>query len=111
MTTPLEVNDAQIADWRATNYPYKVIAADIAAWARGQERGTVLPGNDFFAGDLAIVASASTWNRAKTFLAAVGVLYSDDGPYQVSLFPPGPVSPAGPDGRLIRLPSWPAPPT
>jgi hypothetical protein len=34
--TPVEVNDAQIADWRATNYPYKVVAAEIAAWARGK---------------------------------------------------------------------------
>jgi hypothetical protein len=84
MTTPLEVNDAQIAQWRNTNHPYKVVAAQIAQWARGQDRGTELPGNDFFAGDLDIVASASTWKRAKTFLAAVGVLYTNDGPYLVS---------------------------
>lgn len=84
MSTLVEVNDAQIAQWRATNYPYKVIAAEIAKWALEQARGTELPGNDHFAGDLAIVASASTWKRAKTFLAAVGVLYSDDGPYQVA---------------------------
>jgi hypothetical protein len=82
--TPVEVNDAQIADWRATNYPYKVVAAEIAAWARGQDRGTELPGNDFFAGDLEIAVSRSTWQRAKTFLAAVGVLYLNDGPYRVS---------------------------
>jgi hypothetical protein len=84
MTTPLEVNDAQIAEWRHTGHPYKIVAAEIAEWALKQDRGTALPGNDYFAGDLAIVASASTWTRAKTFLAAVGVLYSDDGLYQVA---------------------------
>jgi hypothetical protein len=84
MTTPVEVNDTQIAEWRHTGHPYKVVAAEIAEWAREQDRGTLVPGNDFFAGDLGIVASASTWNRAKTFLAAVGVLYTNDGPYLVS---------------------------
>jgi hypothetical protein len=84
MTTPLEVNDAQIAEWRHTGHPYKVVAAQIAEWALKHDRGTALPGNDFFAGDLGIVASASTWKRAKAFLAAVGVLYSNDGPYLVS---------------------------
>lgn len=74
MTTPVEVNDTQIAEWRGTNHPYKVIAAEIAEWALKQDRGTPLPGNDHFAGDLDIVASASTWKRAKPFLAAVGVL-------------------------------------
>jgi hypothetical protein len=52
--------------------------------AKGQDRGTFVPGNDFFAGNLAIVASASTWKRAKVFLAAVGVLCASDGPYLVS---------------------------
>ena len=84
MSTPLQVNDTQIAQWQATSYPYKVIAAEIATWARQQARGTELPGNDHFAGDLPIVASASTWKRAKVFLAAVGVLYSNDGPYLVA---------------------------
>lgn len=78
--TPVEVNDTQIAEWRGTNPPYKVIAAAIAEWAIRQDRGTPVPGNDHFAGDLDIVASASTWKRAKTFLAAVGVLNSNDGP-------------------------------
>jgi hypothetical protein len=49
-----------------------------------QDRGTFLPGNEFFAGDIGIVASASTWKRAKVFLAAAGVIYSNDGPYQVA---------------------------
>jgi hypothetical protein len=84
MTTPLEVNATQIAEWRNTGHPYKVIAAQIAAWALEQGRGTELPENGFFAGDVAIVASATTWNRAKKFLAAVGVLYQNDGPYLVS---------------------------
>jgi hypothetical protein len=82
--TPLEVSDAQIAEWQATNYPYKVIAAAMAEWVRTQRRGTELPENDFFAGDLGIVTSATTWNRAKKFLVAVGVLYQNDGPYLVA---------------------------
>lgn len=84
MTTPLEVNDAQIAEWKATNYPYKMVAAAMAEWARGQDRGTELPANDFFAGDLDIVASASAWKHAKSFLEGIGVLYRNDGPYLVS---------------------------
>jgi hypothetical protein len=80
-----DVTDALIAEWRGTRYPYKVVAAQIAEWALTQERGTALPGNEFFAGDLSIVASASTWNRAKVFLETAGVIYHDDGrPYQVA---------------------------
>jgi hypothetical protein len=82
--TPVEINDTQIAEWRATNHPYKVIAAEMAEWALTQERGTELPANDFFAGDLPIVASPSVWKRAKQFLKACGVLYRTDGPYLVS---------------------------
>ena len=82
--TPVEVNTAQIAEWRGTGHPYKVIAAQIAEWALNQARGTELPGNDFFVGDLAIVTSASSWKRARVFLAAVGVLYTNDGPYLVA---------------------------
>jgi hypothetical protein len=84
MSTPVEINDDQIAQWRATNYPYKVIAAEIAEWALKQDRRTELPANDHFAGDLPIVASPSTWKRAKVFLAAVGVLYVNDRPYLVA---------------------------
>jgi hypothetical protein len=84
MTTPAEVNNAQIAEWRATRYPYKRIAAAIAEWAITQERGTLLPGNEFFAGNLDFVASVGTWKNARAFLAATGVLYRNDGPYQVS---------------------------
>jgi hypothetical protein len=80
----VEVNDTQIAEWRATRHPYKVIAAEIAEWALEQPHGTELPGNDHFAGDLPIVASATTWKRAKALLAAAGVLYTNDGPYQVA---------------------------
>lgn len=82
--TPVAVTDALITEWRGTNHPYKVVAAQIAEWALQQERGTALPENEFFAGDLGIVASASTWKRAKAFLTTVGVLDSNDGPYQVA---------------------------
>lgn len=63
--TPVEVNEAQIAEWESTGHPYKVIAAALARWARDQDRGTLLPPNEFFAGDLPIVASATVWKRAK----------------------------------------------
>jgi hypothetical protein len=84
MSTPLEVSDTQIAEWQATGHSYKVIAAEIAEWALQQARGTPLPGNDHFAGDLNIVASASTWKRPKALLAAAGVLHAGDGPYRVA---------------------------
>ena len=84
MSTPEQVNDAQIGEWRSNGSPYKRIAAEIAAWAREQDRGTLVPDNDHFAGDLDFVVSDSTWSRAKKFLASIGVLYTNDGPYQVS---------------------------
>jgi hypothetical protein len=70
----VQVDDRLIAQWRATRYPYKLVAAAMAEWALRQERGTALPDGGFFAGDLPIVASASTWKRAKTFLVTLGVL-------------------------------------
>ena len=79
-----EVTPAQIAEWRRPGYPYKLIAAAMVEWARTQERGTALPGNDFFAGDMDIVASEATWIRARIFLATVGVLTPLGGPYVVA---------------------------
>jgi hypothetical protein len=81
--TTAEVTGSQIAEWRRTNHPYKVVAAAIAEWALEQERGTALPDNGFFASDLPIAASASTWKRAKTFLKTVGII-KGDGPYEVA---------------------------
>jgi hypothetical protein len=79
----VEVTSSQIAEWRGTRHPYKIVAAQIAEWTLKQERGTELPGNDFFAGDLHIVVSRSTWQRARTFLKTVGVLQGD-APYRVA---------------------------
>ena len=75
--------DARIIEWRRTGHPYKRLASVIASWAREQERGTTLPGNDFFAGDLDFAASTSTWTRAKVFLRTVGVLRGN-GPFEVA---------------------------
>lgn len=75
--------DARIAEWRRTGHPYKVIAAEMATWAREQERGTCMPGNGYFAGNLDFAASASTWKRAKVFLRTVGILRGD-GPFEVA---------------------------
>jgi hypothetical protein len=56
----------------------------MAEWARGQEPGTELPDDAFFAADLDIVAGAGPWIRAKNLLAQAGVLDMNDGPYQVA---------------------------
>jgi len=70
----------QVTAWRVTGHRYKLIAARIAGWAEGKERGTVLPDNEFFGID----ASASTYKRAKRFLVSQGVLSTNDGPFQVA---------------------------
>jgi hypothetical protein len=79
----VEVTDAQIAEWRHTGHPYKVVAAEIAEWALKQERGTLVPGNEAFAGELPIVPSRSTWQRARVFLRTVGILRGN-GPFEVA---------------------------
>jgi len=89
MTAPTAV---QLAEWRDTGHPYKLIAAAIAVWADRQERGTVLPDDDVFGRDLDVVVSPATYQRAKRFLVTQGVLSTSDGPYQVALgrLPPSP---------------------
>ena len=81
MTTTAKPTAEQIAAWRYPGHPYKLIAAAIAEWAAGRERGTVLPDDEFFG----IEASGSTYKRAKRFLVAQGVLNTNDGPFQVAL--------------------------
>jgi hypothetical protein len=84
MTLEVErVTDAQITAWRNSSHLYRLIAAEIATWALQQERGTYVPANDYFAGDLPIVASYKTWTRAKVFLRTMGVL-KGSGPYEVA---------------------------
>lgn len=78
------VTDAQVSSWRASGKAYQVIAAEIAVWARGRERGTVLPDNEVFGRQLSIDASPSTYRRAKMHLVALGVLSTSDGPFQVA---------------------------
>jgi hypothetical protein len=70
----------QVKAWRGTGHTYELVAAEIAEWAEGKERGTILPDNEFFGID----ASVSTYRRAKRFLAVQGVLNTNDGPYQVA---------------------------
>ena len=84
MTPRQQVSDAQLAEWKASGHKYKVIAAHITEWASKQDRGTVLPANESFAGNLPFTASAEPWKRARTFLAQHGVIYRNDGPYQVA---------------------------
>jgi hypothetical protein len=79
MTAPAqpEARETLIKEWRATGYPYKVIAAEIAEWAAGRERGTVPPDDLYFEMRHGIEASASTYRRAKRFLVTQGVLVND----------------------------------
>jgi hypothetical protein len=84
MTQRAEITDAQISSWRATGHPYKLIAAEIATWARVKERGTALPDNSEFGRDLDVTVSPKTYRRAKTFLVAQGVLEASDGPHYVA---------------------------
>jgi hypothetical protein len=71
----------QVREWRDTGHTYKLIAAAIAEWADGKERGTVLPDDQSFG----IEASGSTHKRAKKFLVTQGVLEINDGPFYVAL--------------------------
>jgi hypothetical protein len=81
------VTEDQIRAWKGSGHPYKLIAAAIAEWAAGQERGTVLPDDGFFG----IEASVSTYQRARTFLVAQGVLEAYGGARYVALSArPGP---------------------
>jgi hypothetical protein len=74
----------QVRSWRVPGYPYKLIAAEIAEWVAGKERGTALPDSAEFGRDLDVVVSAGTYQRAKRFLAAQGVLEASGGPYHVA---------------------------
>lgn len=58
--TRAKVTDTQLREWEYTGHPYKLIAAAIAEWAAGRERGTALPDNEFFG----IEASPSTYKNA-----------------------------------------------
>ena len=84
MTPRQQVSDAQLAEWKTSGHKYKIIAAAIAEWASKQDRGTVLPANESFAGNLPFTASAEPWKQAKILLARHGVIYRNDGPYQVA---------------------------
>lgn len=75
-----KATDAQVRSWRASGKTYQLIAAEIAVWARGKERHTVLPYDPFFR----IEASRSTYWRAKAFLVKHGVLSTKDGLFQVA---------------------------
>ena len=74
----------QVRSWRATGHAYKLIAAEIAEWAQGKERGTAVPDDSALGRDLDVAVSAGTCRRARRFLAAQGVLEARDGPYCVA---------------------------
>ena len=80
MTQRVVIPEVKLRSWRATGYPYKLIAE----WAADQERGTAVPDNDYFAERLPIVCGPGPYKRAKEFLAAQGVLWSNDGPHMVA---------------------------
>ena len=79
------VNDELLGTWRLSGHPYKVIAAEIATWAQTQEKGTPVPPESFFAGNLDfVVTSVGPWVRAKRLLEQHGVLKQLGGPYLVA---------------------------
>ena len=80
----MNTTDAQVTSWRGSGKTYQKIAAEIAEWARGQERGSVLPENEVFGRKADVEASPSTFNRAMQFLVAQGVLETNDGPFYVA---------------------------
>lgn len=80
----MNATDAQVTSWRDSGKAYLKIAAEIAVWARTQERGSVLPENEVFGRKADVEASPSTYKRAKQFLMTHGVLESNDGPFYVA---------------------------
>jgi len=78
------VSDAQVSEWQASHRMDHQIAAVIAKWARGKERGTALPTRADFARELDFVPSATSYTRAKNLLVRSGVLARNNGRYQVA---------------------------
>jgi hypothetical protein len=76
--------DAQISEWQASSRMDHQIAAAIAIWARGKEKGTALPADAEFGRELDFAASPSSYARAKNLLAGLGVLGVGRGPYYVA---------------------------
>jgi hypothetical protein len=79
----MTATDVQLRSWLGSGKQYQVIAATIAKWATGKERGTALPDNDEIGRHLDFVASPHTYRRAKVFLVTQGVL-AHEGAYQVA---------------------------
>jgi hypothetical protein len=85
MTQRVQIPDAQLRSWRATGYPYKLIAAAIVEWAADKERGTVLPDDAEFGRGLDRVVGPRPFLRAKHLLERHGVLEINEGPFYVAL--------------------------
>jgi hypothetical protein len=79
----MTATDAQVRSWLGSGKQYQIIAAGIANWATGKERGTALPDDDEIGRRLDFVASDSTYRRAKVFLVTQGVLLHE-GSYEVA---------------------------
>jgi DNA-binding GntR family transcriptional regulator len=77
-------SDAQVSGWQASTRMDHQIAAVIAIWARGKEKGTSLPSNAELERKLDFVPSPSTYRRAKNLLVQAGVLGRGDGSYYVA---------------------------
>jgi deferrochelatase/peroxidase EfeB len=80
----VSATEAQVTSWRGSGMAYQKIAAEIAEWARTQERGSVLPDNEVFGRKADVEASPSTYTRAKQFLVTHGVLEINHGPFCVA---------------------------
>jgi len=80
----VKATQEQLTSWKGSGRQFEVIAAAIAEWASGQERGTVLPDNRLFEHRLALEASDTTFLRAKRLLATERILETSGGPYYVA---------------------------
>ena len=59
-------SDAQVSEWQASNRMDHQIAAVIAIWAPGKERGTSLPSNAEFGRELDLVPSQAATSEPRT---------------------------------------------
>lgn len=59
--------DAQVTSWRGSGKTYQKIAAEIAEWARAQERGSVLPDNEVFGRKADVEASPARTSERSSF--------------------------------------------
>jgi hypothetical protein len=90
--------EARLRSWLGSEKPYQQLAAEIATWAAGKERGKVLPDNSEFGRDLDVAVGPSTYRASEA-------VPRDSGRAEHGRWPlPGRVTPASsspPDGAEV----------